>query len=136
MLQTYFCKGLTSIEIPDSVTSIGEGAFSGCSSLASISVSSGNMNYRSENGVLFSKDFKEFLCFPAGCSKKVFVIPNSVTSIGEGAFCCCDGLTSIEIPSSVTSIGKQVFCCCDGLTSIEIPSSVTSIGEWAFSRCI
>ena len=62
-------------------------------------------------------------------------IPSSVTSIGEGAFYDCNGLTSINIPSSVTSIGESAFSGCSGLTSITIPSSVTEIGKDAFYQC-
>ncbi len=62
-------------------------------------------------------------------------IPNSVTSIGDGAFCDCSGLTSITIPNSVTSIGDVAFRACSGLISITIPNSVTSIGGSAFSAC-
>ena len=62
-------------------------------------------------------------------------IGNEVTSIGEGAFSDCTGLTSIEIPNSVTSIGESAFIGCTGLTSVTIPNSVTSIGEGAFSDC-
>ena len=62
-------------------------------------------------------------------------IPNSVTSIGEMAFCVCAALTSINIPNSVTSIGDGAFVGCSGLTSITIPNSVTSIGESAFYGC-
>ena len=63
------------------------------------------------------------------------IIPNSVTSIGVGAFSGCKSLTSITIPNSVTSIGEYAFYDCKALTSITIPDSVTSIGEWAFSWC-
>ncbi len=62
-------------------------------------------------------------------------IPNSVTSIGNYAFSECSSLTSVIIPNSVTSIGIEAFCYCDGLTSIEIPNSVTSIGDYAFQNC-
>ena len=62
-------------------------------------------------------------------------IPDSVTSIGDSAFCGCASLTNIEIPNSVTSIGKYTFSHCKSLTNIEIPDSVTSIGEEAFSFC-
>ena len=64
-----------------------------------------------------------------------FTIPNSVTSIGDYAFYCCTGLTSVTIPDSVTSIGDYAFYGCTGLTSVTIPDSVTSIGYWAFYGC-
>lgn len=93
------CSGLTSVTIPNSVTSIGNEAFSGCSGLTSVT------------------------------------IPNSVTSIGNGAFWGCSGLTSVTIPNSVTSIGNNTFIYCDGLNSVTIPNSVTSIGYGAFQGC-
>jgi hypothetical protein len=62
-------------------------------------------------------------------------IPNSVTSIGYGAFSGCTSLASVTIPSSVTSIEGEVFYECTSLASVTIPSSVTSIGEWTFSGC-
>ena len=114
--------GLTSIKIPSSVTSIGDYAFYVCSSLTSIEIPSG---VTSIGGSTFS-----------GCSSLTSIeIPNSVTSIGDYAFMNCISLTSIEIPSSVTSIGGSTFSGCSSLTSIEIPSSVTSIGNYAFSNC-
>ena len=128
------CSGLTSITIPNSVTSIGDGAFGECSGLTSIT------------------------------------IPNSVTTIGESAFQGCSGLTSVIIPNSVTSIGDYAFYWCSGLTSVTLNSNaiasnnytnyyatgrhyslesifgsqvkeyiigedVTSIGQWAFDQC-
>ena len=130
----YRCTGLTSVTIPNSVTSIGDHAFDGCSGLTSVT------------------------------------IPNSVTSIGDHAFYKCSGLTSVTIGNSVTSIGAGAFDGCSGLTSINvasdnsnyclvdgvlfnkdkttlilypggkqgaytIPNSVTSIGEYAFAGC-
>ena len=62
-------------------------------------------------------------------------IPDSVTSIGIGAFSMCSGLTSVDIPDGVTSIGDFAFCYCTGLTSVDIPDGVTSIGYRAFSNC-
>lgn len=96
----YGCTNLTSISIPDGVTSIGIEAFRNCSSLTSIS------------------------------------IPNGVTSIGRGAFFSCSGLTSISIPDGVTTINRDTFGHCSNLTSISIPENVTSIGERAFAECI
>ena len=63
------------------------------------------------------------------------MIPNSVTSIGNGMFWSCSGLRSITIPESVTSIGERAFSGCSGLTSITIPNSVKNIGENAFEYC-
>ena len=65
----------------------------------------------------------------------VFIIPNSVTSIGDFTFYGCTNLTEVEIPNSVTSIGDFTFYGCRNLTNIEIPNSVTSIGESAFYGC-
>ena len=125
------CTGLTSITIPNSVTSIGGFAFSVCSGLTSIIV-------ESENSIFDSRDNCNAIIetatntLIAGC--KNTTIPNSVTSIGDGVFQGCSGLTSITIPNSVTSIGYMAFQGC-GLTSITIPNSVTSIGYMAFQVC-
>ena len=118
----YGCTGLTSITIPNSVTSIGEYAFYGCTGLTSINIPN---SVTSIVGYAFS-----------GCTGLTSItIPNSVTSIGSSAFYGCTGLTSITIPNSVTSIGNGAFYGCTGLTSITIPNSVTSIGNGAFSGC-
>jgi hypothetical protein len=110
-------------------------AFSGCKGLASIIVDSANPNYQSIDGVLFSKDGKTIIAYPAGKSGSAYVIPSSVTTIGNSAFSGCTGLTSVTIPDSVTSIGYYAFWGCTGLTSVTIPDSVTSICDSAFSGC-
>ncbi len=132
------CSGmtkLTSVTIPTSVTSIGDGAFAGCTGLTTITVDTANPNYCDIDGVLFNKDKTALIQYPAGKSAREFTIPNSVTSIGGAAFLGCTGLTSITIPNSVTSIGDQAFQNCTGLTSVTIPNSVTSIGGFAFWNC-
>ena len=152
------CISLTSVEIPDSVITIGGSAFDGCISLTSIDVASGNLNYSSENGVLFDKNKSTLIQYPVGnqrteytipnsvktirysafshCSSLISVtIPNSVTTIGYLAFDHCTGLMSINIPNGVTRIEDATFQSCSSLTSVEIPDSVTTIGGWAFSNC-
>jgi len=130
----FIACSLTSITIPASVTTIGEAPFPSCDNLASINVNSGNPNYASEGGILYNKIKTTLIQAPGGISGSV-TIPNSVTSIGRGAFLDCNGLTSITIPNSVTSIGTGAFSECGGLTSITIPNSVTSIGATAFHLC-
>ena len=128
------CTSLTSVTIPDSVTSIGGGAFEGCTSLTGIWVTEGNSHYSSDaSGVLFSKDKTTLVqCLGAFAA---YTIPDSVTSIGDGAFASCTSLTSVTIPNSVTSIGRSAFYNCRSLTSVTIPDSVTSIGSDAFQCC-
>ena len=90
------CSGLTSVTIPNSVTSIGGSAFNSCSGLTSVTIPN---NVTSIGG-------SAFYC----CSGLTSVtIPNSVTSIGKSAFSGCSGLTSVTIPNSVTSIGDYAF---------------------------
>ena len=128
----YNCKSFKSITIPNSVTSIGNSAFYGCSEPTSITVDEGNKYYDSRNNCNAIIETKSNTLI-SGC--KNTIIPNSVTSIGGGAFYGCSGLTSITIPNSVTSIGYSAFEGCSGLTSITIPESVTSIGNSAFEGC-
>ena len=127
-----YCSGLASVTIPNSVTSIGNGAFSGCSGLESIKVESGNTVYDSRNdcNAIIKTETNELI---SGC--KNTIIPNGVTSIGDAAFDYCVYLTSVTIPNSVTSIGDYAFQDCWGLTSVTIPNSVTSIGDLAFEGC-
>ena len=116
------CSSLTEVAIPESVTSIGDYAFSGCSSLTQIAV---------PESVTSIGDF----AFNGCSSLTQIAIPESVTSIGNGAFNGCSSLTQIAIPESVTSIGNGAFNGCSSLTQVAIPEGVTSIGDHAFAFC-
>ncbi len=121
--------------VSDSVTSIGEEAFSCCTSLTSIEVDVNNSAYCSIDGVLFSKDKTEIICYPAGRKDTSYIIPNGVTIIGGDAFSYNESLTSITIPNSVIGIGGLAFCKCTSLISVTIPDNVKSIGISAFYGC-
>ena len=123
---------LTSVTIPNSVTSIDHMAFKGCSDLIDIHVDSDNQYYSSIDGILFNKDVTILIKCPE--KKELVVIPNSVTSIGYMAFYYCRGLTSLTIGNSVTSIGDEAFYGCNRLTSLTIGNSA-SIGREAFCGC-
>ena len=116
------CTSLTSVAIPNSVTSIGRGAFSNCAALTGIWVTEGNSHYSSDaSGVLFSKDKTTLVQCPGAFA--AYTIPNSVTSIGEYAFSHCTSLTSVTIPNSVTSIGYDAFSYCKSLTDVYYAGS-------------
>ena len=126
------CYSLTSIDIPSSVTSIGENPFRHCSSLASVTVSVANPVYDSREGcnAIIETQTNTLV---VGC--KNTIIPSSVTSIGDLAFMGCYSLTSIDLPDGVTSIGTGAFDSCYSLTFIDLPEGVTSIGKGAFCSC-
>lgn len=116
----YDCSGLTSVTIPNSVTSIGAGAFRGCSGLTTV-IMSDKVSSIPERAFSY-------------CEKLSSInIPNAIISIGNNAFEQCRSLTSISFPSSLNSIGEGAFNYC-GLSELDLPNSITSIGSHAFSN--
>lgn len=134
------------------MTSIGSSAFYGCYSLKNITIPSGvvdiignpfcgwhgelhneSKNFIYEDHVLFSKDRTTIIAYRA--KEPNYIIPDSVTTIGDEAFWECKSLISIDIPKSVTTIGRDAFKDSTSLTNINIPDSVTTIGNGAFYGC-
>ena len=146
----YECTGLTEVTISNSVTTIGYKAFDGCTGLQKVIWNARNaqdLQYVYDNPIfpdcnqltdfVFGEEVEhipDFLCNNLRLLNTI-VIPNSVTTIGDGAFNSCTGLTEVTIPNSVTSIGSSAFSGCTGLTEVTIPNSVTTIGNGAFYEC-
>ncbi len=123
----YGCSSLTSVTIPDSVTSVGDGTFYNCSNLA----------YNEENGLKYLGNFDNPYLYLAGAREGITTaqINNRCKLIGYAAFEWCTSLESVTIPDSVMSIGKGAFHRCTALTSVTIPNGVTSIGSSTFGGC-
>ena len=131
------CSSLSSITIPNSINTIGQDAFKGCYGLKKTIVSDiaawCNINF----GAGYSRPlyFSKRLYYDESTEIKNLVIPDGVTSIGEGLFLGCAGLVSVTFPNSVITIGNSSFSDCTGLTTVTIPNSVTTIEGGAFTRC-
>ena len=147
-----FCSGVSDFVIPDSVTSIEKLAFFRCNSLHSImlpkslkeivgnplaglkiTITNKSPYFNVYEGNLYDSGRKRLIAFCSGVSD--FVIPDSVTTIGDSAFEYCKSLSGVVIPDSVTAIGKDAFLGCESLSSVVIPDSVTTIGDRAFWDC-
>ena len=126
------CTSINSVSIPRAVTEIGAASFSNCSSLSAINIDSANPVYDSRdscNAIITTANGRLIV----GC-KSTF-IPVGVTAIDDWAFYACTDLTSVHIPNSVTKIGFEAFYRCSSLIGVNIPNSVTTIGYQAFYGC-
>ena len=139
-IPAYMCYGMSnlkSINIPNSVTSIGSSAFSGCSGLEKVIIP----NIKNWCSIRFSSStnnplyYAHHLYSDETTEITNLVIPDSVTTIENYTFSGCSGLAEIIIPDSVKSIGKNAFSGCTGIRSVTIPSNVSSMGNSAFAGC-
>ena len=136
-LDTYvfYATGLTEIHFPENLSHFGSGALGNCERLSAITVDSDNPTFLSIDGILFSKDQKTILYFPAGRAETRYVIPDGVERLGSSAFHSCKNLTEIVVPDSATIWEGDIFTFCTNLRSINIPDGVTSIGRSCFDGC-
>lgn len=118
-----FCSSLKNVTIPNSVTTIGDSAFEGCTSLTNVTIPNGVTTIGEE-------------AFENCTSLINVTIPKSVITIGNGAFARCSSLTNVTIPNGVTTIGEGAFQHCTSLTNVTIPKSVRAIEYGAFEDCI
>lgn len=145
---------LTEYKIPNSITSIGRNAFWNCqkihkiilnenlqklgynpfASCVNLSIYSNSLNFIVEDGILYNKDKTQIICATNIRAKKPIKIPNSVTTIGRGAFSGCKDLQKIDF-NKVKFIYKSAFTNCTKLTEIFLPDNVIMLGEWSFSHC-
>ena len=127
------CSSVKSIIIPESVARIGGDAFSECSKLMAITVSDGNLHYKSEGGLLLTKDGCSLVAVPGGLTS--MTIPVGVTSIGNSAFRGCRYLDNVIVPESVERIGIGAFILCDNLEKIKFRGMPPTVGNNAFAGC-
>ena len=140
-----YCSGLTSLNLPDGITSIGSYAFHGCSGLTSLNLPDGITEIG--GGTLAGCSGLTSLNLPdgiteigsdafSGCSGLTsLTLPDGITEIGDNAFRGCIGLTSLTLPDGITEIDSYAFYDCSGLTSLNLPAGITEIGDRAFSGC-
>lgn len=148
-----FCSSLTTLALPATVNSIGYSAFLGCTGLQEVSISAAvtfidtyafpetalqvapdNKNYTSVDGVLFNKAQRILLSYPNSKTQTDYTLPETVTSIGEGAFEGNRSLTAVTLPKGLTAVGAYGFAF-SALQSIVLPDRVTDLGEGAFCGC-
>lgn len=129
----YGNKSLTSIELPGSVREIAAAAFSCCPNLSTINVSEDSIFFASVDGVLYSKDMKELLCYPVGKQEATYTIPSSVIEVQPYAMTGAL-FSTLDIPSSVESIGVGALYQCKNLQALDLPDRF-ALNDWVAMDC-
>ena len=118
-----YCKSLSSVQLPDTLTGIGQHAFAYCKSLPSVFLA---------EGVKHIKDYAFAHCYHL----QELTLPATLKSIGKAAFCSCHGLTRISIPDNAILLGSQVFADCKSLTEVKLPEGLLQLKSNSFTGCI
>ncbi len=131
------CMFMNAVSIGSGVSSIGEKAFYGCTSLSAFTVSSANKNFCVDGGVLYSADKSVLVSYPSARSSASFEIPSGVKTVSAYAFAKAKNLTSVSVPKTATSLGNYAFYGATVLSAIDFSraSGLKKIGEYAFSEC-
>lgn len=128
------CPKLTTLNLPSSLQSLGVATFRGCTMLQSITISSENGYFCSEDGVLFDKAKERLICCPAQ-KQGVYEVPSTVKIIDSYAFFMCYYLSDVKLPLSLIEIGSSAFANCSSLATLKLPNSLRRIGKNAFITC-
>lgn len=131
----FSCEQLSRVVLPAALKSLANDAFVSCGNLKEVKLDAGNANYAVKEGVLYNKQFTTLCLFPPALDLSSFEIPATVTDIWPYAFAFCRNLTAISLPESLTSIGVGAFGGCDKLQSMTVPANVTSLPDYTFANC-
>jgi len=129
----YECGSIENITLPPSLEELGDRVFNGCRSLTDFYIADGNMHFSTSEGILYSKDMSELICYPAGREGK-YVMSSGITNVARSAFTCC-AMSELVISESVKSFGFNPIWACNNLTVITVPDNVTSISNMFLGYC-
>ncbi|MBQ7596452.1 MAG: leucine-rich repeat domain-containing protein, partial [Clostridia bacterium] len=123
------------VDIPAGVVFIDPSAFADDTTITGFTVSGSNSSYKSEKGIIYSKDGKSLLHYPAGRAEESFSVKDGIETVGAYAFANNEKITKISLPDSVTALGEHSFEKCDKLYSVKLPDSIKEISAYAFYEC-
>ena len=129
-----YCESLTSITLSANLKNFDVSVLNG-TNIQQINVSDNSGDFKSINGVMFSKDMKTLVSYPSTATATSYEIPSTVTAIADNAFRSNTYLTSVTLPAGLKSIGDSAFWGCSNLSNVTIPNTVESIGKDAFASC-
>ncbi len=123
------------VDIPSGIVYIDPSAFADNTTITAFTVSGSNSSYKSEKGIIYSKDGKSLLHYPSGRADEAFSVKDGVETIGAYAFANNEKITTISLPDSVAVLGEHSFQKCDKLYSVKLPDSIKEISAYAFYEC-